>query len=175
MLPRERVKSRPITVKEVKKVINVFSREQTEAAQQIIGFFGVSPKLERILWASMHKERLRSKHQAETMTYGGTYNEEDPTHRLIREERSAAKAQRNRHRYRDAPKPQEVIVEPPKPGQVVGVCKCGRNLVGMPIPNCSKQKVQAVFYKECTGCGYFCETIRSKTRNKTRHYEEEGG
>jgi hypothetical protein len=177
MLPRERIKPRPITVKEVQKVMNVYSSEQMQAAQQMIGFFGVSPKLERILWAAMYKEHLRHKRWAEELTYGGTYDEEDPTHRLIQEEREGARIQRKMRRgeIRTPPKPQEKITEPPELTQVVDVCTCGRTMVGTVVPTCSKIKRQPIFYKECTGCSRYVEVHRRIKANRTTYYSSEGG
>jgi hypothetical protein len=179
-----RHKTRELTVKSVQKVMAPYSEEHLHTLQQVLAFFGIAPKLERILWATLKKEYERRKLHAETMTYGGRYSEVDPTHRRLREEKAAAKehaAQATEAKGKgESPKnprgPRTTeVAEPEKLVTVVGICPCGGNMMGKPIPKCEKLKKQPSFYSECEKCTRYVEVWRQIKRNRTVHYEEEGG
>jgi hypothetical protein len=54
-----------LKVREVKDFIRAYSEEQVHGVQQILGWFGESPKLERILFALLKKNHLIAKAHAE--------------------------------------------------------------------------------------------------------------
>jgi hypothetical protein len=178
----KRIKTRPLTVKSVQKVMEPYSEDHLHTLQQVLSFFGIAPKLERILWATLKKEHERRRKYAEEMTYGGTYREEDPTHRLIKEEakereyQAAANKAKLPHTPEDPRKPRDApVVGPPKLTQVVDVCECGGNMVGTVIPTCDKVKYQPIFYKECVKCTRYVETYRRIRRKRMTYTRSEGG
>jgi len=183
IMDSRRLKTRELTVRNVQKVMEPYSEDHLHTLQQVLAFFGIAPKLERILWATLKKEYERRKRHSEEMTYGGTYEEVDPTERLerqekIEEERHAAilKAAKENPSPKKPKKPRgNPVAEPPELTTVVDVCTCGRTMVGTVVPTCSKVKHQPIFYKECTGCTRYVETYRTIKRNRTTYYRSEGG
>ena len=174
-----RIPTRPLTVKSVTELLYAYDEQAMHQLQQMLAYFGVAPKLERIVWAYLKKEYLRRKRMAEELTYGGEYNEKDPSHSLIVEEKKLAKANRDADKLRKAPperKPRKrVMPDPPKFTQVVDVCTCGASMVGTVIPTCGKVKYQPIFYKECVNCTRYVETYRQIKRNRTIYTRSEGG
>jgi hypothetical protein len=148
----------------------------------VLSFFGVAPKLERILWATLKKSHERSKRIASELSYGNTTLEEYPEGREAEddEKKRAVHAIAMQAKAKPSPKkprgPRTVgVAEVPKLTQVVDVCKCGSNMVGTVIPTCSKVKHQPIFYKECVSCTRYAETYRTIRRKKTTYYRSEGG
>ena len=174
MKPTERLKVQEMTVKNVKKVLHPYNNQCITECQQLLGFFGVSPRLERILWAYVHKIDLRLKKWAEEQTYGEQGYDGETGHDHL--EGESGKMQRTVPSQRSAPKPQKKILEPPKLTTVVGICpRCNGVLVGTTLPTCSKHKKNSVYYKECNACTYYSQVWIEQKRNKTTYYEEEGG
>ncbi len=173
-MDKNKIKTRSLTVANVKQAMKPYGDDEMHTMSQVLQMFGVAPKLERIIWALLKKDHLRRKRVAEETTYGaGGYDPEDVDNKHLRRDRKATKLAGS---AKPTVKPPEEIVEPPVLETVVGICnKCGGNLVGTPIPGCSKIKKQPVFYKECVTCATYSEIWKEETRNKVKHYEVEGG
>jgi transcription elongation factor Elf1 len=174
MKPTERITVQELTVKNVKKILAPYNNQCITECQQLIAFFGVSPKLERILWAYVHKDHLAQKRWAEEQTYGEEGYDGNTGHDHL--EKESGKMQRKVPLQKTEPKPQKKIVEPPAPTEMVGICpKCSGTLVGASTPSCSKTKKNAIYYKECKTCTFYMQMWSRKVREKTTYFETEGG
>jgi hypothetical protein len=177
-----RLKTRELTVKSVQKVMEPYSEDHLHTLQQVLSFFGIAPKLERILWATLKKSHERSKRIASELSYGNTTLEDYPEGLEAEDDRKRAIAYNIARKAEELATPKKPrgprtvsVTEPPKLTQVVDVCTCGKNMVGTVIPTCDKIKHQPIFYKECVGCTRYVETYRTIRRKKTTYYRSEGG
>jgi hypothetical protein len=147
-----------LTVKNVKQFLSGYDVQHLYTVQQILAWFNLERKLERVVWAILKRHELDCKRAAELAT---TLGESQPpkveTHETVMHEK---------------PVKSGVIPDLPPLTVVVGTCpKCGSNLMGQALGVCSKVTKQPTFYKECSACKYYAEIW--KYRNKFK--EVEGG
>ena len=174
MDPR-RLKPEKMTVKAVGEFIHGYHLDIIHGLQQILLWFGQAPKLERILWAYLKKEHIRSTKIAEAMAveyrrkeYHGFDSETPlpvPSEELYTPDLQTVATEKETGELE-----YEIVQRPLK--QVVDICpKCGKKMVGEPVPHCETVKTKRVFYKECASCTYYVEIYKLRSKYIAR----EGG
>ena len=134
------------TVKNVHRYLGAFSMECRYAIHQFLSWFDVDHKMEATVWSLLKSSELERARQAEELT--------DPDRR------------------RDRRRGKFYVVEPRPLEIVVGICpKCNGKLLGEPQPSCETRVSGRVFYKECSTCTYYVETIKKDNK----YIELEGG
>lgn len=146
------------TVKNVKQFLSGYDVQHLYTVQQILAWFNLERKLERVVWAILKRYELDSKRAAEmAATHGVPEPPKVETHDVATHK---------------TPEGAVVIPDLPPLTVVVGTCpKCGSNLMGQALGSCSKLAKQPTFYKECSACDYYAEIWRYRNKYK----EVEGG
>lgn len=157
----KRVPIRKMTVKAVRQFVEPIEESHLASIQQVLMWFGVSPKLERILWATRKKNFIKRQRYDESVE-GLDLEDIKPTGVTPKKA--------------PPPDPAGNEYELPELTMVCGMCKrCGGTLVGISPRGCEKAKKQSVFYKECRTCTYYAQVWKNKVREKVTYFETEGG
>jgi hypothetical protein len=153
IMDKNRLEPREMTVKNVKKFVGGYPEDTVHALQQMLMAFGVHPKMERILWATLKKEHLKRKEHSEKNI---------PPAREDFGKLSAEKQAEVKKNCAEREKEQALEQEMEMP--VIGLCPvCEGALHGQVIPKCEQKKSGRIFYKECQSCTYYAEMFRKGT------------
>ena len=151
-MDKKRLKPREMTVANVRYFVQGYPEETVHGLQQILMAFGVAPKMERILWATLKKAHIYR-----------TADAERKRELFIKLKHKRSGVDREVVDYDALDR---------APVTIVGICpRCDGTVRGTTIASCETKLSGRVFYKECEDCIYYSETF--KIDNKYR--EVEGG
>lgn len=164
MTSRWKGDQRDFNVRNVARFMRGYEEQHLHTIQQILEWFGVCRKMERIIWAMLKKNQLERMRVAEDRAKG--VYQDHPTPASTVEKEVVGKDGKKRVVRKRVP------AELPDMRTVVGFCpKCGSHIYGEPQQSCKKRVSEPVFYKECKACPWWAEVWRK--RNK--YIEIEGG
>ncbi len=138
-------------VKDVQRFVGSYPLDSIHAIQQVLEWFGVNRKFERIVWSMIRRREVQHVKEVDAG------------------KRRYAKYKKLKDEGKPYHPPLDEVGTVPDISLVIGKCpRCDNNLLGMPTRACKKgvngKFGGLVFYKECASCTYYSEVF--KKRNK---------